>query len=130
VIDYESNNQDVRLCTPTMTNVLESVDADIQLSPRKRRILIVIQVTVCSKSLLISYLGRTIVQLTDDNCSDTTSDSETKINDNLIECNSGTGNRLELNTTENQNRSFLISLFKNVSIRKLNFYFYFYCLYK
>ena len=102
-IDYESNNQDVHLCTPTATNVLQGVEADTQLSPGKRRLLIVILMNVCWKSLLISYLGRTIVQLSDDNCSDTTSDSEIESNDNLIECSSTTGNRLELSTTENQN---------------------------
>jgi hypothetical protein len=36
VIDYEPNNQDIRLFTPAAVNVLQGVDHDLQLSPRKQ----------------------------------------------------------------------------------------------
>jgi hypothetical protein len=55
------------------------------------------------KSYLIYNLGRTTEQLNEDNCSDTTSDSESENLNNTTECSSATSNRLELNITESQN---------------------------
>ncbi len=100
MIDYEPNNQDIRLFTPAAVNVLQGVDHDLQLSPRKQWLLTVVLRTVCLKSYLIYNLGRTTEQLNEDNCSDTTSDSESENLNNTTECSSATSNRLELNITE------------------------------